>query len=231
MKAVLKASLICWGVIGAFVLFFSVVPTTTSPTVVAAFSMLLGFGFLALLGFRYRRLKKEGFEFGYFLAKQNGFWLLFLGFIGAALFLIGLVWLIAPQLIENSLEKSAMPFAAFLIVLFWFSLIFAFLGFALVCFSESVGYLRLKKIKWAAGSFAIAMFWLGLATVFCSLFLDVINDNFLQMSATTQNYILGAFALVATAIGLYAGRYRDLKELSSDDETMSDSPQTIKRKS
>lgn len=219
MRTVLKASLICWGIIGAFVLFFSVVPTTISPIAVAVFSSLLGCSFFAILVFRYRRLKKEGFEFGFFLARQNGAWLLFLGFVGALLILIGAAWLIIPQYIENALENSAMPFAAFLVVLFWLSLIFAFLGFALVCFSESVGYLRLKKIKSGAGSFGIALFWLSLATLFCSLFLDVINDNFFRISATTQNYILLVFAVVSIAIGLYIGRYQDLKALASDDES------------
>lgn len=218
MKAVLKASLICWGIIGAFFLFFSIVPTK-KPVAAAVFFMLLGSGFLALFVFRYRRLKKEGIDFGFFLAKQKGFWFLLSGFVGAVLFFIAALWLIAPQHIENFLEKSAMPIAAFLIVLFWFSLVFAFLGFALVCFSESVGYIRLKNFKWSAGSFGIGLFWLLLATLFCSLFLDVINDNFFQMSAKVQNYILISFALVATAIGLYSGRHQDLKTLSKDKET------------
>lgn len=212
-------SLICWGIIGVFVLFFSVVPTTTSPVALAVFSMLIGFSFLGFLFFRYRRLKKEGFEFGFFLVRQNGIWFLFLGLVGTVLVLIGTAWLIVPQYIENALEKSAMPFASFLVLLFWFSLIFAFLGFALVCFAESVGYLRIKKFKDAAGSFAIAMFWLALSTLFCSLFLDVINDNFLKIAATTQNYILGLFAFVSLTIGLCSGRYQDLNALSSDDET------------
>lgn len=218
MRTILKVSLICWGIIGVFVLFFSVVPTTTSPVALAVFSMLIGFSFLGFLIFRYRRLKKEGFEFGFFLVRQNGIWFLFLGLVGTVLVLIGTAWLIVPEHIENALEKSAMPFASFLVLLFWFSLIFAFLGFALVCFAESVGYLRIKKFKNAAGSFAIAMFWLALSTLFCSLFLDVINDNFLKIAATTQNHLLFLFALASIIIGLYAGRFHDLKGLTSEDE-------------
>ena len=213
MKTVLKTSLICWGIVLMFVLFLSLIPSNANPVVVAVCAMLVGSGCLMGFGFRLRRIRQEGFELGWFVGRQHGIGLSVLGLAGLASFLFGAAWFLVPQPI---LEKGAMSMAKVLVVVFWLSLVFAFLGFTLVCFSESVGYLRLKNFKWAAGSFALAVMWLGFATLFCSLFLDVINDNFLPLSATTQNYILGAFAFITAVIGLYTGRYQDLKNLSSE---------------
>ncbi len=111
-----------------------------------------------------------------------------------------------------------MPFAASLAVLFWFSLIFTFLGFSLVCFAQAVAYVRIKVFKGGAGSFALAAFWLALATLFCSLFLDVIDDNFLRLSGPTQNLILGLFALAVTFTGLVTGSYQALEKLLPEEE-------------
>lgn len=227
MRILLKVCLICWGISGALILFLTFVPTTTSPTTAAVLSILIGSGFLAWFAFRLRRIRKEGFESGFFLARQHGIRLSVLGFVGLVLFLIGALWLVAPQQTDQLFEQSAMPIAKCLVGLFWFSVIFAVLGFALACFAESVGYWRLRNFKWAAGSFALATFWLAPATLFCSLFLNVVNDVFFRLSATTQNYILALFALAAVVIGLWAGRYQDLKALSSDDESAEDAAEDI----
>ena len=219
MRTVLKASLVCWGVVIAFFLFFSIPFELLSPVAAAFLSLSLGGGVLAWLGlYIYRLNKKEGFEFVWFLARKNGFWLLLLGAVGLTLFLTGGVWFLAPQQTERHLEKGAMPFAAFLVVLFWFSLIFMFLGWAVVCYAQSVGYFRIKDFKSGAGSFAIAILWLAFATLFCSLFLGVINDVFLTLSGPTQNIILGLFALVVTVIGLCAGGYEDLEKLLPEED-------------
>lgn len=216
MGTVIKASLFCWGIVLAFLLFFGLFPyQAMSPVAIAVFCMSLGCGFLALLSsYIYRLHKKEGFEFGWFLARRNGFWLSFFGAVGLMMFLIGGIWLLAPPPAALQLEAEvAMPFAAFLAVLFWFALIFTFLGFAVVCYAESAGYVRIKNFKSAAGGFALATFWLALATLFCSLFLEVINDNFLELSGMTQRITLVSFALVVIIIGLCAGRYEDMEKL------------------
>lgn len=217
MRTVLKISLICWGIVGVIVLFITVLRMITNPTA-AVISVLIGGGFLVGVGLRLRRIKQENFESGFFLARQHGVWLLILGFVGLVLFLTGAFWFVARQQAEQVFETNATTAAKILVGLFWFSIIFAFLGFALTCFAESVGYWRLKNFKWAAESFALAMLWLAGATLFCSLFLNVINEVFFVLSATTQNYILGLFAVASVVIGLYAGRYQDLKALAADDD-------------
>lgn len=219
MKTVLRASLFCWGIVVAFCIFFLIPFEVMGPVAAALFSMSVGGVLLIWQGFYvYRLHKKEGFEVGWFMIKHNGFWRLFSGVIGLALFFIGGVWFLAPQETERRLEKAAMPFASFLVVLFWFSLIFTFLGFSLVCFAQSVAYARIKDFKSGAGSFALSFLWLGLSTLFCSLFLEVIDDNFLRLSGATQNLILGLFALSVAVGGLFTGGYKDLEKLLPKEE-------------
>ena len=219
MKAVLKASLFCWGIVVAFFIFFLIPFELMGPFAAALFSASLGGCLLFWLGlYIYRLHKKEGFDVGWFMIEHRGFWRFLSGAIGLTLFLIGGVWLLAPRATERRLGKAAMPFAAFLVVLFWFSLIFTFLGFSLVCFAQAVAYVRIKDFKPGAGSFALAAFWLALATLFCSLFLEVIDDNFLGLSGATQNAILGLFALAVTAGGLFIGGHQDLEKLLPEEE-------------
>jgi len=47
MRILLKVCLICWGIAGAFILFFTFVPATTGPTTAAVLSILIGFSLLA----------------------------------------------------------------------------------------------------------------------------------------------------------------------------------------
>lgn len=219
MKTVLKASVFCWGIVVAFFIFFLIPFEAMGGVAAAAFSTSLGGACLLWLGvYIYRLDKKEGFDVGEFMLAHHGFWRLFLGAVGLALFLIGGLWLLAPRETERRLEAGAMPLAAFLVVLFWFSLIFTFLGFSLVCFAQSAAYLRVKNFKSGAGSFATSTFFLALATLFCSLFLEVVDDNFLRLSGATQNVTLGLFALSAAAGGLLAGGVKDLKKLLPEEE-------------
>ena len=219
MKTVLKASVFCWGIVVAFHVFFLIPFEVMGGVAAAAFSMSVGGACLLWLGFYiYRLNKKEGFDVGDFMLAHHGFWRLFSGAVGLALFLIGGLWLLAPQETERRLGSAAMPFAKFLVVLFWFSLIFTFLGFSLVCFAESAAYLRIKNFKSGAGSFAVSTFFLGLATLFCSLFLQVLDDYFLRLSGATQNIILGVFALSVATGGLFVGVFKDLKKLLPEEE-------------
>lgn len=219
MKTVLKASVFCWGIVVAFCFFFLIPFEAMGPVAAAAVSMSLGGGALLWLGrYVYRLHKKEGFDVGEFMLAHHGFWKLFLGVVGLALFLIGGFWFLAPRETERRLEEGAMPVAAFLVLLFWFSLIFTFLGFSLVCFAESAAYLRIKAFKSGAGGFATSAFFLALATLFCSLFLEVINDNFLRLSGATQNLILCLFALSVTVGGLLVGGFKDLEKLLPEEE-------------
>ena len=85
LKKVLKASAFCWGIVRAFFLFFLIPFEALSPAAAAVLSVSLGGGGLAWLGlYVYRLHKKEGLEFGWFLARRNSFWLAFWGAVGKA---------------------------------------------------------------------------------------------------------------------------------------------------
>lgn len=218
MRIVSKATLICWGFVCAFVIILSVIMVIPSGAVWIV-STLLGFALLALVGYSiFQIYKKEGFEFGWFLAVKKGYRHLFGGFIGLALFLFGILGIIVPQQTEQLAEMHAMKVAAVFVFLFWFALIFTFLGWALICFSESAGYLRLKKFKSSLGSFALGILMLLLALLFCSMFLDVINENFLSLSETVRNRTYICVALLTIGVGLFAGMYEDLEKLAEENQ-------------
>ena len=218
MKVLFKIYSICCFIFIAFLVFFSI-PFELIPFGGAVSSLLFGSGMAAIAGsYIYRLNKREGIEFGWFLAEKNGFWLVSAIAVGLALFLLGLVWFFAPHAVEPALEKGSMPVAAVLVILFWTALIFVFLYLAVFCYAQSVGYLRIKELKSSVWSFAVGTVCLALATLLCSLFLQVINDIFTTLSAATQNIILIAFALLAILAGIILGSLRNLKDLLPDED-------------
>ena len=216
IKTILKASLVCWVVVLSFGVFFALVPDSADRLTGPILSLVLGVAFAVYVAARIYRIRKEGFDIGWFLAEQHGPWLVFLAITAIVLLLLGVVWLVAPQRFDLILDKHAMPVAAALVILFWVSLIFIFLAWALVCFSQSVGYARLKDLRSMAMSFLVGVLWMAFAALFGSLFLEVINDEFVRISAPTQHYILSAFALTATAVGLASGMFIDPKPLDEE---------------
>ncbi len=215
-RIIAKISLICWGIVGAFVIFFGVVGIIPASGVwiVAA---LLGGLILAILGYNfYQMSQKEGFDFGWFLVFRKGFWQMILGLAGLCLFVFGMFGVIAPHLADELAEKYVMTFAKMLVILFWTALTSTFFGWELICLSESVAYLRLKKMDSAVGSFALGILWLLFALLFLYLFLEVINDVFYRLSATAQNWILIIFSLLSLLIGLYNGKFEDLNNLEEE---------------
>lgn len=137
---------------------------------------------------------------------------MFLGLSGFLLFVVGIFGIIVPNLAQEFAEKHAMTIAKLLVILFWTALTSTFLGWELICLSEATAYLRLKKIKSAFGSFALGILWLLFALLFLYLFLEVINDVFVGISATLQNWILGIFAILSIISGLFNGRFENLKD-------------------
>ena len=218
IRIILKASLMCWVIVLSFGVFFALVPDSADRFTGPVVALVMGAGFAVYAAAKFYRIRREGFDIGWFFAEQNGLWVIFTAVAAVILLFLGVVWLAAPQRFELLLDKHAMPVAAGLVVLFWLSLISTFLSWALVCFSQSIGYARLRDLKWMAGSFLLGVMWMGFFAVFCSLFLDVINDVFVRMSLQTRHYILAGFALVSTAAGLASGMLIDPKPLAAEDK-------------
>lgn len=214
MKYVGKITLVCWEFVVGFGVVLVVLMNLPEGAVWIS-SALLGLLVLILLGVTIRRLdRREGFELGWFLAVKKGYWHLLAGAVGVALFLTGAAGLIAPQQMGQLIDAHAKKLAAVLIVLFWTALISTFLGWGLICFSEADGYRRLKNYKSFFYGFALASVFLVIGLIFVSLFLDVIDENFLRVSSSVQNWVLALVALATISAGLYSGKYADLKLLS-----------------
>jgi hypothetical protein len=212
--------MICWGIVLAFFIFFTIPFGLFSPTGAAITALIAGGGFLVSLALYIRRLsKKEGIEFGWLVARKHGFWLVLLAGAAFVLVLTSIIWFLAPASIEQPLANGAMPVAILLVLLFWFSIIFMFLGFAVVCFAESAGYFRLKKIWDGGGAFALALFWLALGSGCRSLFLDVIDDNFFRVSGAVRNWSLLFVAVITAAVGLAMGLFQDINKILPPEET------------
>lgn len=218
IRIILKASLMCWVIVLSFGVFFALVPDSADRFTGPVVALVMGVGFAVYAAEKFYQVRREGFDIGWFFAEQSGLWVIFTAAAAVILLFLGVVWLAAPQRFELLLDKHAMPAAAGLVVLFWLSLISIFLSWALVCLSQTIGYARLRDLRWMAGSFLIGVMWIGFSAVFCSLFLDVINDVFVRMSLQTRRYILAGFALVATAAGLASGMVIDPKPLDAEDK-------------
>ena len=217
IRIILKASLVCWVIVLSFGVFFALVPDSADRFTGPVVALVMGAGFAVYAAAKFYRIRREGFEIGWFFADHSGPWVIFTAVAAFILLFLGVVWLAAPQRFELLLDKHAMPAAAGLVVLFWISLISIFLSWALVCFSQSIGYARLKDLKWMAGSFLLGGMWMGFSVVFCSLFLDVINDVFVRISLQTRHYTLVAFTLAVTATGLASGMFIDPEPLAEED--------------
>jgi hypothetical protein len=216
MQIISKLSAICWGALGVFGVLFLLMAIENS-TAFGIVWMLLGGILILSFALRVNDLRQQGgFDLNYFLAVQRGYIYVFIGLAGLLIFSFGALRFFAPQFAEQLLGKYIMSYAAILVFLFWAALILMFLGFALKCFSESVGYLRLKKIKDAVYAFGSGAMWAAFMLVCCSLSMDVINENLLYLSAQIQNWILLFCGLVTAVTGLIAGRYEDLKVLSEE---------------
>jgi hypothetical protein len=219
MRKILKLSVVCWGIVFAFFLFFLVPFETLSARGAAITAGAAGLIFLAGLALYIHRLRgREGFEFGWFLAQKHGLRLIFLAGAALVLLAVSVLWFIAPPHIWQPVENGAMPVAILLVLLFWFAIIFMFLGFGVVCFAESAAYLRVKDFKWSAGSFALALFWLALGTGCCSLFLDVINDNFAAVSGRTRWWVLISVAAIAAVVGVGIGGFQTIDKILPENE-------------
>lgn len=216
---VLKFGVICWSFVALFVAFLSLAMLIPNGAILYV-SATLGFLILALVGYNLWQIHlREGFDFGWFLTVKKGYWRILPGLFGLILFSIGLFGLIFPEIGNQLGERYAMKVAYLLAILFWMALTSTFLSWSLVCFSEATVYWRLAKAKTAVGSFGLGILWLLLATLFLSLFLDMINENFFNLSAKTQNWILGVFAFLSLVTGVLSGRYEDLKRFAEEESS------------
>ncbi|MGQ0541629.1 MAG: hypothetical protein ACT4O9_07255 [Blastocatellia bacterium] len=209
MKTLLKIySASCLIFVG-FVLFFSI-PFESLPLSGTSTAMLTGGAFAAVVvAYIFRLHRREGFEFGWFLANKGGFWFVTAACFGLFLFLSGLLIRIAPQAVEPAFERGAWPVAGGLVVLFWLAIIymFGFLSFGLV--GRATAFARIAQVKKALSTLALTALCLLLASLFFSLFLEVINDIFFRVSVDAQWIAIWIFAGALVAGGIFHAFWKD----------------------
>jgi hypothetical protein len=217
-RIIAKISLVCW----AFVLIFTVVmifAVKLPPNTLAIVAIILGLILTAALGFDFYRVSRtEKLDFEWFTAAGKGFWRVMVALAGLAFLFLGLFAEVFPARFDKLIETGGMTFAKAFVALFWFALISTFLGWALICFSEGVGYRRLRDYKMMRRSFALAFLWQMFTLFFGYLFLDVVSEVFFAISAAIRVWVLIFFAVLTALAGIWLGRYEDLKLLPPDEE-------------
>lgn len=218
MKILIKIYMASCLIFLAFVSFFAI-PIESMGLSPSALAIAVGGVVLAILGLYVWRLhRREGFEFGWFLANRGGFWIICAAAFGLLLFVSGSLARIAPDAVVPAFERGAMPVAAVLVVIFWLALIYMFTFLSVPMFGDMAAKLKSGMIAKGIGSVLLAAVCLGLAAVFFSLFAEVINDVFVRLSENTRSTALWAFAIVVAAAGVIDGLINDERYLENKDE-------------
>ncbi len=209
----------CLVVLGFFIVLqlpWGLLPFSDGINIALVGSVLAGLAVYYTLYF-YRR---EGFEFGWFLANRMGFWVIAIAVLGLVMVALGVAIYAAPQHYVPALEKGALPFGVAIISLFWLSLIYLFGYLTIGMVARFVAGLRVLDIAGAAVNALIALVCLGLSTLFFSLFLEVLNDILVRIGIDNQWKAIWIFVAAASLTGIAFGVWKEPSyHLDEDDET------------
>jgi hypothetical protein len=217
MKVLLKIYAASCLIFTAFILFFALPLDSLglSPSVMA---MLFGGAILALLGiYVWSVHRREGFEFGWFLANRGGFWVVSIGGFALLLFVCGMLARVVPNAVGPAFDRGAMPIASVFVILFWLAINYMFGYLAIAMFGASAANARRGLIKNTLHSAALALVCLGLAVLFFSLFTDVINDEFMRLTDSAQRIAFWIFTAFLVFIGVVDGAVNGHRYLESEE--------------
>lgn len=201
----------------AFVLFFAI-PLDSLGLSASVIAMLFGGVILAALSlYVWGVHRREGFEFGWFLANRGGFRVICIGGFALGLFVCGMLARVVPNAVVPAFERGAMPIASVFVVLFWLAINYMFGYLAITMFGSLAANARKGLIKNTLHSAALALVCLGLAVLFFSLFTDVINDEFIRLTDSARRIAFWIFTAFLVFIGVVDGalnghRYEDEME-------------------
>lgn len=209
-------------IVVAFFAFF-LIPWGLLPFSDAVNIMLVGAVILGLVAYYvlyfYRR---EGFEFGWFLANKGGFWAIVLGAIGFAALVCGTLLAIWPDLYVPAFEQGALPFGILTVSLFWLALIFMFGFITFGLLGNVVAHFKLRQFVDGFLLSLLAAFCLFLTAVFFSLFVEVINDIAIRIPSDYQWNATLIFAAFLAAIALVNGMRQRPENLIENDQSPSE---------
>jgi hypothetical protein len=161
--------------------------------------------------------RREGFEFGWFLANRGGLWIIAIAVLGLIMIVCGGVIYFAPQYFVPAFEQGALPFGIGLVSLFWLALIYMFGYLSIGMVARVVANVRNLKFIEAAINGLIALVCLGLAGVFFSLFIEVLNDVLVRIAVATQWNLIWIFVTSLVAAGIVYGIWKEPSYHLGDD--------------
>lgn len=207
MKALVKIyTASCLVVFGFFVVLH--LPWELLPFSDGVNITIVGAALIAFVGcYIYYFYRREGFDFGWFLANRGGFFILGTGILGLTTLVCGLVIIAAPGYFVPAFEQGALPFGIAIVSLFWLALIYMFGYLAIGMLARVVASSRRFSLSNIAVNGLISLVCLGLATLFFSLFLEVLNDILMRIgidSHWTAIWIfVGGIALAGVGFGVW----------------------------
>jgi len=153
--------------------------------------------------------RREGFEFGWFLANRGGFWIVAIAILGLVMIVLGVAVYAAPEFYIPAFEQGALPFGIALVSLFWLALIYLFGYLTVGMIGRVVANLRILRLVDAAVNALISLVCLGLTTLFFSLFLEVLNDILIRIRVGSQWTAIWIFVGVVTLAGVGFGVWKE----------------------
>ena len=207
MKTLLKIySASCLIVLGFFAFFlipWGLLPFSDAVNIIVVGTVLVGVSSFYIVYF----YKREGIEFGWFLANRGGLWATAVAVLGLIALFCGALLFFWPELYVPAFEQGALPFGVAIVSLFWLALIFMFGYLSVGMVARVAAYARLFRLSVVFINVLIALVCLGLAGLFFSLFLEVINDIAIRISTSIQWkaiwLFLGAVSLAGVVYGLW----------------------------
>lgn len=153
--------------------------------------------------------RREGLEFGWFLANRGGLWIVAVAVLGLVMIVLGSAIYVAPDLYVPALTQGALPFGIALVSLFWLALIYLFGYLAVGMVGRVVANLRILRLVDAAVNALVLLVCLGLATLFFSLFLEVLNDILVRIGVASQWTAIWIFVGVVMLSGIIFGLWKE----------------------
>ena len=217
MKTLLKIySASCLIVLGFFTFFlipWGLLPFSDAANIMTVGAILVGLSSFYIVYF----YKREGLEFGWFLANRGGFWATSIGILGLIALFCGTLLFFWPELYVPAFEQGALPFGIAIVSLFWLALIFMFGYLSVGMIARVTANVRLFRIADVFINALIALVCLGLAGLFFSLFLEVINDIAIRISISIQWNAIWIFVGALIVTGMVFGIWNQPSYFENED--------------
>ena len=220
MKALLKIySASCVIVVGFFTFFlipWGLLPFSDAANIITVGVAMVGLSAYYIIYFH----RRDGLDFGWFLANQGGFWAVTVAVLGLIAVFCGVLLYFWPRLYVPAFEQGALPFGIMIVSLFWLALIFMFGYLSVGMVARATAHVRMFKFADTIVNALIALVCLGLAGVFFSLFLEVINDTAIRIPLAIQWKAIWGFVTLLLLAGVVYGSWESPSRIVEADESI-----------